>query len=608
MRQLALEGDLLTKVLGAIGRAPMFRGLSADQLKTVLGYGALFEFCAGEPLMEEGGPSDSFFVVLGGSASVRVGDGAEGMEIAHLKSYDCVGEIGVLLEQPRSATVIAEGPRATLALKFPADAFSTLFQRVPSFALATCTALASRVYHAFRRVPIPDHDSAAPPPEAEVVALLPLEFMQRHRVLPLRSEGNRLTLGCVDDPTPAVLTATRRALPGMAIEPVRIDADVLTQTLEGQETPEPTSTSATSVVGKSSPRLDRMLERVVAEGASDLHLAGSQPPQWRLHGDMKLLSRKALGREEVLELLTPIMPERCRAQFVAESDTDFAYSLGQEARFRVNVFRDLGGVGAVLRQIPVKILTIDQLGLPKVVRNMCEHPKGLVLVTGPTGSGKSTTLAAMVDHINKTRPTHIITLEDPVEFVHQSYQAMVNQREIGEHTQSFARALRAALREDPDVVLVGEMRDHETIALALETANTGHLVFGTLHTSTAVTTVDRIINVFSPEEQPQIRATLSDVMKGVIAQTLCKKLGGGRIAAFEIMVSSPAVSNLIREGKTYQIPSTMMTSRALGNSLLNEELSRLVKEKKVDYAEAQLKTLDKADLAKKCGREPPVVQ
>jgi pilus retraction protein PilT len=278
---------------------------------------------------------------------------------------------------------------------------------------------------------------------------------------------------------------------------------------------------------------------------------------------------------------------------------------GDIARFRVNVFVDKGGVSAVMRQIPAKILTFEQLNLPPVVARLCDNPKGLVLVTGPTGSGKSTTLAAMIDYINKTRAQHIITLEDPIEFVHKSEMCLVNQREVYAHTRSFARALKAALREDPDIVLVGEMRDLETIQLALETANTGHLVFGTLHTSTAISTVDRIIDVFPPAQQSQVRAVLADTLKGVVAQALCKKVGGGRVAALETLVLSYAVANLIREGKTHQIASAMTTSKAQGNTLLNESLAQLVNEGRVEYAEALSKALDKADFARRCGKPAP---
>jgi twitching motility protein PilT len=307
------------------------------------------------------------------------------------------------------------------------------------------------------------------------------------------------------------------------------------------------------------------------------------------------------GPETIYELVEPIIPERNRAQFKSDNDTDFAYAIPGIARFRVNLFRDNKGVGAVFRQIPDRVISIEALGLPPVTRQLCDYPKGLVLVTGPTGSGKSTTLAAMIDYINKTRPSHIITLEDPIEFVHESQKCLVNQREIGPHSTTFARALRAVLREDPDIVLVGEMRDLETVALALETANTGHLVFGTLHTNTAISTVARIIDMFPAEQQNQVRAVLADNLKGVIAQTLCRKIGSGRVAALEILVSDTGVANLIREGKTHQVFSAMQTGKLKGNKILNDELTRLVKENVISSDEAMRKAVDKPDLAAKLG-------
>jgi twitching motility protein PilT len=280
------------------------------------------------------------------------------------------------------------------------------------------------------------------------------------------------------------------------------------------------------------------------------------------------------------------MPERNRSEFADSNDTDFAYELVGRARMRCNVFRDIAGVGAVFRQIPAKILTVEDLKLPKACVDFCQYDKGLVVVTGPTGSGKSTTLAAMVDWINANRDDHIITIEDPVEFVHKDKKCLINQREVGTQTRSFKAALRAALREDPDIVLVGEMRDLETVAIAIETAETGHLVFGTLHTNTAPSTVDRLIDQFPADRQSQIRMMLAESLKGVVAQTLLKKKGGGRVAALEILIVTPAVANLIREGKTYQIASMMQTGRGIGMQTLNDALLDLVKNDVVEAQEA----------------------
>lgn len=322
--------------------------------------------------------------------------------------------------------------------------------------------------------------------------------------------------------------------------------------------------------------MEQLLGYMGQHRASDLHLGSGHVPMLRVDGDMvPLAGCPPIPGSRLEELLWSIAPERNREEWQACKDTDFAHET-DEARFRVNVFADRQGIGAVLRTIPNTIMTAEEMNLSPAILELCTLTKGLVLVTGPTGSGKSTTLAAMIDYVNRTRADHIITIEDPIEFVHPHKRCLVNQREVHVHTASFKQALRAALREDPDVILVGELRDLETVAIAIETAETGHLVFGTLHTNTAPATVDRIIDQFPPDRQEQIRMMLSDSLKGVIAQTLCKKIGGGRAAAHEVLICNSAISNLIREGKTFQIPSIMQTQRNLGMVTLNDSLFDLV--------------------------------
>ena len=341
-------------------------------------------------------------------------------------------------------------------------------------------------------------------------------------------------------------------------------------------------------------RLDAFFSKMVEIQASDLHLTTGLAPYFRLHGDMVAVTgAPPIDAEEMKRLLFEIAPGTNREQFEREHDTDFAYELPGKARFRCNLFMDHRGPGAVFRQIPNDVLTCEQLGLPKAVRDLCFLSKGLVLVTGPTGSGKSTTLAAMIDLVNKTRSDHIITIEDPIEFVHKSQRCLVHQREVGRHTESFKRALGAALREDPDIVLVGEMRDLETISIAIETAETGHLVFGTLHTTTAMTTVDRIVDQFPADRQAQIRTMLASSLKGVIAQTLLKKKPKGRVAALEILIGTKAVAALIREGKTHQLQSCMQMGGKVGMRLLNDALLELVQKGLVDPAEAYVKAVEK---------------
>lgn len=322
--------------------------------------------------------------------------------------------------------------------------------------------------------------------------------------------------------------------------------------------------------------ISQLLTFAYQQDASDLHISAGEPPMIRSSGDMKKIKVPPLSPEQTHAMIYDIMGDSQRKVFEEKSDIDFSMQLGEVARFRVNVFRQNRGIGAVFRKIPTKILTLDQLNMPQILKDLSRLEKGLVLVTGPTGSGKSTTLAGMIDFINEEFEGHILTVEDPIEFVHRSKKCLVNQREVGPHTQTFNNALKAALREDPDVILVGEMRDLETIQLALTAAETGHLVFGTLHTSSAPKTVDRIIDVFPANQQAQIRAMFSESIQAVITQTLCKKVGGGRAAALEILIGTTAVRNLIREGKIHQIPSVMQTSQGAGMQTLEMHLRELV--------------------------------
>jgi twitching motility protein PilT len=374
------------------------------------------------------------------------------------------------------------------------------------------------------------------------------------------------------------------------------DIDALLTMLPETTAPAGEETASPYAVGSSAPNaIDRLFRLMIDARASDLHLCVGMPPLVRKDGEIEPLEpdAPALDSESIVSLLDPIMPQKNRDEFARRHDTDFAYEIRDLARFRANVFLDRKGRGAVFRVIPSKILTAEDLALSKYILQLCRLNKGLVLVTGPTGSGKSTTLCAMVDYINRNRSDHIITIEDPIEFVHENKSCLVNQREVHTHTDSFKDALRAALREDPDILLVGEMRDLETVAIAIETAETGHLVFGTLHTTTAASTVDRIIDQFPTDRQAQIRIMLSESLRGVIAQNLCKKIGGGRVAALEVLIVTSAVSNLIREGKTFQIPSIMQVGKAVGMVSLNDALMDLVSKKLVAPEEAYSKAVDK---------------
>jgi twitching motility protein PilT len=342
-------------------------------------------------------------------------------------------------------------------------------------------------------------------------------------------------------------------------------------------------------------KIDAFFQLMHEQGASDLHLVADQPPMLRIVGDMERVKYSILDNDTLRAMLYEITPEDKVKIFEETGDVDFGYEIPGLARYRANYFMQKNGVGAVFREIPDQIMTAEQLGLPSVVSKLASLPRGLVLVTGPTGSGKSTTLAAIIDQANRTRKDHIITVEDPIEFVHGSQGCIVNQREVGTHTKSFSTALRGALREDPDIILVGEMRDLETISLAIEAASTGHLVFATLHTTSAISTVDRMVEVFPADQQAQIRSTLADGLRAILAQVLFKRIDTkGRCVALEILIATPAVRNLVRERKTHQIPSMIQTGKKYGMQLLDDAIMELYKQGRISVNEAYAKSNDKS--------------
>jgi twitching motility protein PilT len=342
-------------------------------------------------------------------------------------------------------------------------------------------------------------------------------------------------------------------------------------------------------------QIDAFFKLMNDQGASDLHLVAGQRPALRVQGELERVKYDVLDNDSLKTMLYEIAPEHKVKVFEETGDVDFAYEIPNLARYRANFFQQKNGIGAVFREIPSTILTCEDLGLPPIVKRLATLPRGMVLVTGPTGHGKSTTLAAIIDETNRTRKDHIITIEDPIEFVHISQKAIINHREVGLHTQSFAAALRGALREDPDVILVGEMRDLETISLAIEASATGHLVFATLHTSSAGKTVDRIIEVFPANQQAHVRSTLADGLRAVVAQTLFKRVDRrGRVAAVEVMIATPAVRNLVREGKTFQIPSMIQTGKKYGMQTLDDSIMRLLNTKVISPDDAYAKAEDKS--------------
>ncbi|MCG8448198.1 MAG: type IV pilus twitching motility protein PilT [Pirellulales bacterium] len=345
--------------------------------------------------------------------------------------------------------------------------------------------------------------------------------------------------------------------------------------------------------------IDKLLSAQVKQGASDLHITVGQPPVLRMHGRMQKLKTKVLEPADTMGLMKSITPDRCQQEFQETGSTDFGFAFGDQARFRVSVFRQRGNVALVLRQIPVDLMTMDDLSIPPVFKDMIMRPRGLVLVTGPTGSGKSTSLAAMIDYLNETTDHHIITIEDPIEFFHNHKKATINQREVGTDVTSFAEAIRRALRQDPDVILVGELRDLETIEAAITAAETGHVVFGTLHTSSAAGTINRVIDVFPTNQQDQIRTQLATSIIGILAQQLIPRIGGGRVAAFETLVVTPGIANLIRENKIFRITSSIQTGSKFGMQLLDDHLFEHWKNERATKEDVIGKANSPEDLAKR---------
>ena len=603
MRQLDRTPEILAKANAAFDTNAFFEPLSDAQRDQVIAKAGIIEaYDDGEFILKTGDAADFLFVIIEGGVGVVINEGTdEQMEITVLQPPQMVGEMAVILDEKRTAACVARGE--TTILKLSKGVFQKVLTAIPEAGLSMMRLLAERLKKTSRPPAHRDFRGDSPIPAVDVLRLLPMGFMQRHRVAAVRRHGNNLLVGYCDKMDDSLMDAIQHLIPSMKIDAVAMDTDYFENILRNyageKVAEEPERASGIN-------HIDDVLKRLVEEGGSDLHLSAGQIPRWRIDGTIRQIQGYfKLGEEEVFDLLYPVMRDDSRKSFKATNDEDFAYEMDKHSRFRVNLLRDHQGVSAVFRHIPNTIFTLEELGMPEVLRQWAEAPKGLILVTGPTGSGKSTTLAAMLDHINRNRECHILTIEDPIEFVHRSRKSLINQREVGVHTQSFGRALKAALREDPDVVLVGEMRDLETISMALETANTGHLVLATLHTSTAMSTVDRVIDQYPSDSQEQIRSVLADNLLGVCCQTLCRKEGGGRVPALEIMVVDYGMSNMIREGKTHMLMNAITTGKARGNRLLNDDLARLVQTRKISKEEALRNAVDQRDMAKRLGLTPP---
>ncbi len=606
MKTIKIADDVLNMVVSAMKKSDMLSTLNKQALLQSAERATLIEYEKNEIVVKEKDVSDAFFILIKGQVRILHANefNNEIVELGKLHPYQIIGDIGLLLETPRTATIQVD--EKSLLLKFDKSLFDYMFKKIPGFGFAISKHLAVRVEQLSSRIPLPSYEKNASAPDEEIIKKMPMDFILRQRVLPLKIKDNFLSLGFVNDPNSLILDSVHRFFPGMEFKLFSIDSEYFNMVMQSQSGIHLNIGANDIPVEKSrtgkSPDLDPLLHRMIAEGASDLHLPAGQNPYWRIDGDLKPISdSKKIGAKEVLELLNDAMSEHIRDEFFNNNDADFVYSLPDTARFRVNIFNDENGISAVFRFIPATIMTFEQLNLPLIVKELCNQSNGLVLVCGPTGSGKSTTLAAMIDYINQNHYSHIITLEDPIEFLHKSSKSLVNQREIGSHMTDYYRGLRSALREDPDIILVGELRDAETVSLAIEAANTGHLVFGTLHTNSAISTISRIIDSFPPDEQSRVRTGLSDTLRGIISQVLCKCTTGGRVAALEVLVFDTPIANLVRENKTNQIASSMQTGKAKGNIIMNDSLAKLIKARKIDFKEALSKTPDREGLKKLTG-------
>ncbi len=596
MQQNWINKTILLSARKALTACELFCGLAEPTIDEIIeAAGCLCVYEAGEQVIGSGTPADFFLVIVEGEVSLKVGDARNHIEIGRLTTGQMIGEMAMILGEPHRVSVFACN-RLT-AISFSSEIFFNKLLLIHEIDVAMMKILADKLKHSSANPAFHEIKKELPIPELSLLRLLPIEFMQRHRLAVIKRRKNLLLVGSCESFNQSLLNSITRLLPGMEVRPVYIDSDYFNRIMQSYFG-EMIETDAK--VSSGTAHINDLLRRLVEEGGSDLHLSAGQKPRWRINGEILEISGPGrLGSEEVLELLRPVARPSVIESFSKSNDEDFAYAMNDNSRFRINLLRDHNGVSAVFRHIPSAILSLEALNMPTVLQRFCDQPKGLVLVTGPTGSGKSTTLAAMIDWINQRRKCHILTIEDPIEFVHRSNMALINQREVGTHTRDFARALRAGLREDPDVVLVGEMRDNETMSMALETANTGHLVFATLHTSTATSTIDRIVESFPADSQNQIRMILADNLIGVVCQTLCRRVSGGRIPALEIMVMDYATANLIRTGKNHMLPNSMLTSQANGNRLLNDDLVRLIMNGSITTQEAMSKTRDKAELEKK---------
>jgi len=566
--------EQIERILPILSRSPLFHGLEDGHLREAARHAELIEFEEEEALARQGDPSEAFYLLLKGSVSI-LREEESNLELARLSPPDAVGEMGVLLGSARSASVIALGRVQVLCFK--ARQFHQMMLRLPYFSLVLARTLATRLQEASQRIPLPElGDSATDPPPQEILNLLPAWFQARHRVVPLDKRDGSLVLGCLEDPSPRLLASVRQQIPDLELLPRRLSSALYEEIMSvqaGSEVLDPTG----------SPALDALLKRAIVEGASELHLMTGMQPRWRLDRGLQVLKDlRRLGPNDLFKVLGPILPEEALENFPGV-DLEFNHTLPEGIRFRIQLFNTRRGPVALLRKIPPRIPDPLTLGLPEEFLRLSEREHGLILVSGPAGSGRSTTLASLIEHINQRRQGHILSLEDPVEFLHESQKSLISQRELGSDIQDLKEGLRSALRLKPDVLVISEL-SAEILPMILEAAS-DRLILVALRARSVASALERLLSWIPQAERNFRLRCLSEVFLGLLNQLLLRRNQGGRLAAFELLLGSSSVQKLLQENKLSQIPHLMSSQRIEGHRVMRDELTRLTRNGLIDPQE-----------------------
>lgn len=630
MREHPIRGSYHQMAREALSLSPLFRSLTPNDREIVLTHATLHEYAPHEIIISEGEIADSFYLLIQGEASVsfKISAMENPIELSRVEAPDILGEMALLLGIRRSATVSALGQ--CFALRFHHAAFELMLDGIKGFGRQLSILLAERLAQTSRRVPLPEIErDKLGQIDAQTIRRLPPPFILRHRVLPLQFQNNLLTLGCVDDPTPTLFQAIQRMLPGTQIRPFRISYDTFSLALNTHGLQDrPTSGELNLpqeppvIVGvlpsqdelplpqthldiqTQLAKIKPLLQRAVAEGASDLYLSAQEKPRWRIGNTLFTIEDYRPFRPlEAFHLLSGFIPQPRQMEFEKNHHIEFSCTLPALGRFRINLFRGEKGINAVLRYIPLIPPAPEQLQFPVGLMNLLKFRDGLVLFSGSPGSGKTTTMAALLYAINQTRRVHVLTLEDPIEYVHESHQALIHQREVGSHANSMPEALQAAMREAPDILMVGELNDPESLSLAMEAARSGCLVLASTQTKGAARTLLRFLEQFPSDKQFFARRALSEVLRAVVSQELCRKLQGGRIAAFELLYMDPQSSNLLRQDQLSELIAKL--TEQPNNLSIHVHLAQLVHNGIITPEEAFLHAFDRKALEHLLKATPP---